>query len=57
MNSHTFAKIEVSAFAFEEIWAKLLAAGYQHAFVDENTIDMHGLALVLEPDPEGDDAA
>lgn len=42
--THTYAILEVSAAAYEEIRALLEAAGYQHAFHDD-VIDMHGIAL------------
>jgi hypothetical protein len=44
--THTYAVLEVSKEAFEEIKTKLLAAGYQHAIDDdEGIIDMHGIGL------------
>lgn len=43
--SHTYALLEVSAEAYDEIAAKLREAGYDHAFGEEGEIDMHGLAL------------
>lgn len=46
--THTYAVLEVSANAFEEIKTKLEAAGYQdqiHIDGDKVLIDMHGLAL------------
>ncbi len=45
--SHTFALLAVSKQTYDEIKAKLEAADYQHAFVDE-AIDMHGIGLVVE---------
>ena len=55
--SHTYATLEISAQAFDEIAAKLRDAGYDHAFDDGGmTIDMHGLGLVkAQPSttPEG----
>lgn len=53
--TYTFAKLEVSQFAYDEIRAKLVEAGYEHAFgVDDEVelIDMHGIALVRAPDEE-----
>lgn len=47
--THTYALLEVSPGAYAEIRAKLEAAGYAHAFhQDDNqeVIDLHGLALV-----------
>jgi hypothetical protein len=46
-STHTYALLEVSKAAFDEIAAKLRAAGYDHAFRDAGEIDMHGLALVV----------
>ena len=50
--THTFATLAVSKAAYEEIKQKLLAAGYQHAIFEsdnQEVIDMHGIALVVEP--------
>lgn len=49
--SRTFAVLEVSPSTYEEVAAKLKAAGYDHAFVDGD-VDMHGIAL--RPDAPGD---
>lgn len=52
--THTYVLLEVSEAAYEEIRAKLEAAGYQHVFHDNPDapasprIDMHGIALVPE---------
>jgi hypothetical protein len=46
--SHTYVELPLSRAAFEEIKAKLKAAAYGHAFIDDQTIDMHGLAVVPE---------
>lgn len=46
--THTYATLEVSAEAYDEIKRKLEDAGYQHAFID-GAIDMHGIALVKAP--------
>lgn len=43
--TYTYAELEISRAAWDEIAQKLRAAGYDHAFVDENTIDMHGIGL------------
>lgn len=45
--SYTYVHLPVSAPAYDEIAAKLRAAGYDHCF-DLEAIDMHGLALVRE---------
>lgn len=44
--SHTYALLEVSATAYDEIRKLLEAAGYGHAFADDGAIDMHGIALM-----------
>lgn len=49
--SRTFAILEVSRAAYDEIRELLKEAGYEHAFVDE-LIDMHGIALQA---PAGDE--
>lgn len=43
--THTFATLQVSAEAYDEIADKLKDAKYDHAFVDD-AIDMHGIGLV-----------
>lgn len=58
MSTHTYVVLEISKQAFDEISARLLAAGYSHAFhskshgadrFDKDTvIDMHGIALKVE---------
>lgn len=45
--THTYAELEVSAEAYAEIEGKLREAGYDHAFMDDGTIDMHGIGIVL----------
>jgi hypothetical protein len=53
--THTYALLEVSPWAYDEIKGKLLDAGYQHAIHEIGKIgeigeigeiDMHGIALV-----------
>lgn len=49
--THTSAILELSQESFAEIRAKLLAAGYEHAFYREYNrviIDMNGLAIKTE---------
>lgn len=48
--TRTFAELEISAQAFDEIAAALRAAGYEHAFVD-GVIDMHGIGLTRSSAP------
>lgn len=47
--THTFATLSVSPAAFNEIWTKLQAAGYQDSAVQQDdgplVIDMHGIGL------------
>jgi hypothetical protein len=50
-HTHTFAKLEISQVAFDEIRLKLLRAGYEeqcHNEDGEELIDMHGIAIVPE---------
>lgn len=47
--THTYVELEISPAAFCEIREKLEAAGYEHAFMDDATIDMHGIAVTLGP--------
>ncbi len=44
--THTYATLAVSAAAYDEIRQKLEDAEYQHAFMDDGAIDMHGIAIV-----------
>lgn len=48
--THTFAELEISAAAWDEIALKLRAAGYDHAFVS-GAIDMHGIGVTRAPEP------
>lgn len=43
--THTYALLEVTPEVYAEIRAKLEAAGYQHAFLEDGAIDMHGIAI------------
>lgn len=48
--THTFALLELSESAFDEIKEKLKEAGYEHAFMEEDgklTIDMHGIGVTM----------
>lgn len=50
MGTHSYALVNVSASAYDEVKAILEQAGYQHAIdQQQNVIDMHGLALRLDP--------
>jgi hypothetical protein len=51
--TYTYAVMNVSPACFEEIKQKLIAAQYQHALHnDGKTLDMHGIALEVEPEQE-----
>lgn len=47
--SHTYALLELTPSAFEEIYEKLKLAGYGHAFIkkrgEATVIDMHGIGV------------
>jgi hypothetical protein len=53
--TYTYVVMDVSRAAFDEIAAKMRAAGYDHVF-HEDVIDMHGIAVkatdVYEPTAE-----
>lgn len=56
--THTYAILKVSHATYEEIRAKLEAAGYQDQFHDDRdgdgiVIDMHGIALADQGDDHG----
>lgn len=51
-STHTYAILEVSQQCYDEIAAKLRAAGYDHAFGTDGTIDMQGIGLSPEEEPE-----
>jgi hypothetical protein len=48
--TYTFAELEISAAAYDEIAARLRAADYGHVFVKDGLMDMHGIALSRAPD-------
>ncbi len=54
--TYTYAILDVSPEAHQEIHVKLKAAGYQRALHEDGVIDMHGIALRAEkgskPDAE-----
>lgn len=50
--THTFAELELSKAAYDEIATKLRAAGYDHAFIDDGIIDMHGIGVTVEEGSE-----
>lgn len=47
--SHTYALLELSYKAYQEIFEKMKAAGYDHAFGYDGEIDMHGIAIIQTP--------
>lgn len=53
--SHTYAVLELSAAAYDEIANKLKEAGYDHAFDIQSdgrvVIDMHGIGVTAEKAP------
>lgn len=54
--THTYAVLDVSAAAYDEIRRKLEDANYQHAFHPDGgriLIDMHGIAIAKEVPAEG----
>lgn len=57
---HTYVELELSHSAYNEITRKLREVGYDHAFMDDGAIDMHGLAVTRatgrEVSPELDKA-
>lgn len=55
--THTYALLPVSAAVHAEITARLRAAGYGGLINADGEIDMHGLALVVEPAPTSAPAA
>ena len=53
-STHTYAVLEISRAAFDEIKAHLEAAGYGQAFHDDGTIiDMHGIAVKVAEESDG----
>jgi len=43
--TRTLTTLELSAAAYNEIHTKLKKAGYDHAFLDDGLIDMHGIGI------------
>lgn len=50
--TRTYALLEISFAAYQEIAKKLKDAGYDHAFMKNGHIDMHGIAVSSAPHPE-----
>lgn len=52
--TRTLATLELSRAAYDEIAAKLAAAGYDHAFLDEDgLIDLTGIGVTKGEDDGG----
>lgn len=51
IRTYTLATLEVSAAAYQEISAKLRAAGYDQALASDGVIDMTGIGLETAPPP------
>jgi hypothetical protein len=49
--THTYALLEVTAAAYDEIASKLRGCGYGSSINDQGEIDMHGIALVCAHAP------
>lgn len=50
--THTYAIMEVSQKAYDEIRGKLEAAGYSDQIDQDGSLDMHGIALAVEDVPK-----
>ena len=44
--TYTYAELEVDDAVYDEIASKLHAAGYDHCFMPDGAIDMHGIGLI-----------
>lgn len=56
--THTYSILEISADAFQEIYDKLVRAGYAHAFdfdtdSGKTVMDMQGIGLCIRGDLHG----
>lgn len=45
--THTYAVLELTKAAYDEIASKLRDAGYTHAFGENGVIDMQGIGVAL----------
>jgi hypothetical protein len=43
--THTYAILDVNPSTWNDIAARLREAGYDHAFMEDGEIDMHGIAV------------
>lgn len=50
--THTFATLEISQRAYDEIAGKLRAAGYDHVFTHDGAIDMAGIGVTRSEQPD-----
>lgn len=50
--THTFATLELSQRAYDEIAGKLRQAGYDHVFTHDGAIDMAGIGVTRAEVPE-----
>jgi len=48
--THTYVEMEISQTAYDEIAAKFREAGYDHVFMKDEVMDMHGIALKVKND-------
>jgi len=54
--THTCAQLEVSRRTYDEISELLRDAGYDEAFMQDGTIDMHGIGLIPMKPPRVKDS-
>lgn len=52
-----YAELGLSKAAYDEISRKLREADYRHAFMDNGTIDMHGIGVTCEEKDDTDQVA
>lgn len=52
-STYTYVILHLSKAAYDEIAHKLKEAQYHHAFHEDGVIDMHGLAVQVEPEAKG----
>jgi hypothetical protein len=51
-STYTLVELQLSPAAYAEIATKLEAAGYDHSFLENGMLDMHGIGVTLEPHEE-----
>lgn len=47
--THTYVVLDIDPEAFADISKKLRDAGYDHCFMPDGEIDMHGIAIAPDP--------